>query len=66
MRSCFRNPKPDERFTWSGYRKTAFAALLKAQNADGSWGDAANGVHATALYLAIFQLPENALSVAQR
>jgi hypothetical protein len=62
----FPKSKPDERLTWSSYRKTAFAALLKAQAADGHWGDAANGIHATALYLAILQLPENALGVPQR
>jgi hypothetical protein len=62
----FPESKPEERLTWGGYRKAAVAALLKAQNADGSWGEEGTGVHATALALMILQLEEAALPGPQR
>jgi hypothetical protein len=62
----FPKSKAAERWTWGAYRKAASAALLKAQAEDGRWGGSANTVHATALYLAILELPENALTVPLR
>jgi RNA polymerase sigma factor (sigma-70 family) len=52
--------KPGERITWGEYRKKVFDYLQKTQNADGSWGDS---VRATALYLAILQLDNQAMPI---
>jgi hypothetical protein len=62
----FPESRPEDRLTWGGYRKAAVAALLKAQNADGSWGDEGTRVYATALALMILQLEEAALPGPQR
>jgi hypothetical protein len=52
--------------TWKGYRESTFNALLKAQNADGSWDDMLGNVRGTALRLAILQMENAALPVLQR
>lgn len=57
---------PELRITWQGYREATFNAILKAQNADGSWDDMFGNVRGTALRLAILQLENAALPVFQR
>jgi RNA polymerase sigma factor (sigma-70 family) len=53
--------KPQERLTWTRFRKEAFDYLLKTQNEDGSWGDEPGKVRATALSLAVLQLDAGVL-----
>jgi hypothetical protein len=69
----FPESKPDDRLTWSKYRKPTFDYLLKNQNSDGSWGNAAQSswsyigpVYATAVYLTILQLDRGTLPIYQR
>jgi RNA polymerase sigma factor (sigma-70 family) len=58
--------KPDERITWGGFRKAAFDYLIKTQKTDGSWGDEAGEVQATALFLAVLQLDYAVLPIYQK
>jgi hypothetical protein len=55
--------------TWSHYRKTTFAQLIKTQKADGCWEprNAAFGtVFSTAVCLSILQLEKESLPFYQR
>jgi hypothetical protein len=58
--------KPEERLRWSEYRARAFPALLKAQQADGSWEDMVGPVQGTAVFLMILQMEGGALPAFQR
>ncbi len=67
----FPNSKPEDRLTWSKYRKETFPALIKAQNADGSWSGtgrwgSVGPVYSTAVALTILQLDNGALPIYQR
>jgi RNA polymerase sigma factor (sigma-70 family) len=58
--------KPEERITWTAFRKQAFEYLLKTQQRDGFWGKEGDAIHATALALAILQLDSAVVPVYQR
>lgn len=60
----FPDAAADKRLTWSGYRQAKFAALLKSQQADGSWDQ--GDVFSTALSLAILELEHGALPILAR
>ncbi len=63
----FPRSKPAERLTWSNYRETTFNAMLASQAADGSWNVGGIGpVYATACYLTILQLDNNAVQIYRR
>ena len=60
-----------DRLTWSKYRKTTFAALVKLQSSDGSWNSSATWgyvgpIYTTALSLSILQLDKATLPIYQR
>jgi hypothetical protein len=63
----FPDSKPDERLTWSKYRKAMYDDLLRRQNGDGSWTGAYVGqIFCTAVYLAVLQLDKGTLPIYQR
>jgi hypothetical protein len=67
----FPDSRPEDRLTWSAYRKTTFDFLVKSQNADGSWTSTNNWGHigpiyATAVALSIMQLDNGTLPIYQR
>ena len=62
----FPDAKPDERLTWSGFRKAAYQRLLRAQNDDGSWGERGDKIRTTALFLNILLLENRALPMTSR
>jgi hypothetical protein len=63
----FPESKPEERLTWSRYRKSFFEFLANKQNADGSWtGTPIGQVYTTCCYLTVLQLDKGALPIYQR
>ena len=63
----FPDSKPDQRLTWSRYRKEFFTFLANKQNADGSWtGTPIGQVYTTCMYLTVLQLDKGALPIYQR
>jgi squalene cyclase len=63
----FPESKPEERLTWSKYRKEFFEFLANKQNKDGSWtGTPIGQVYTTSCYLTILQLDNGALPIYQR
>ncbi|HMF15094.1 MAG TPA: prenyltransferase/squalene oxidase repeat-containing protein [Gemmataceae bacterium] len=67
----FPDSKPNERLTWSAYRKQTFDTLVRAQASDGSWSGGSNWSHVgpvyvTACYLTILQLDKATLPIYQR
>jgi hypothetical protein len=61
----------DKCLTWSNYRKSAYAYLMKAQATDGSWTGAGSwshigAVYVSSLYLAMLQLDKGILPIYQR
>jgi hypothetical protein len=63
----FPQSKPDERLTWSKYRKQTFEYLLRTQGADGSWqGGHVGPIFITAVHLTIMQLDKNCLPLYQK
>ncbi len=68
----FPETKPEDRPTWSKYKKPTFDAIIKGQAADGSW--AATGmwasyggpIYVTSVFLAILQLEKGALPIYMR
>jgi hypothetical protein len=63
----FPGSKPEERLTWSKYREAAFGAILSNQAGDGGWNGRAIGpVYATACYLTILQLDNEAVPIYRR
>jgi HEAT repeat protein len=65
----FPESKPDERLTWSRYRKDSFEYLKSTQRMDGSWSGSAGDpgpVYTTALHLAILQLDKRVLPLYQQ
>jgi hypothetical protein len=63
----FPDSKPEERLTWSKYRKGFFEFLANKQNPDGSWtGTPIGQVYTTSCYLTILQLDNGTLPIYQR
>lgn len=63
----FPDSRPDERLTWTKYRKAFFEFLATSQNADGSWSGCAIGpVYTACCYLTILQLDNGTLPIYQR
>ncbi len=66
----FGSTPPDQRVTWSAYRKHLFDRLLQSQNADGSWsgggGFSVGPVYSTAIFTIIMQLDKGTLPIWQR
>ena len=63
----FPDSKPDQRLTWSRYRKEFFEFLANKQNPDGSWtGTPIGQVYTTCMYLTVLQLDKGALPIYQR
>jgi hypothetical protein len=67
----FPDSAPNDRVTWSNYRKHTFDALKQTQNADGSWSGSGmwgqiGPVYATSMALTIMQLDKAALPIFQR
>jgi hypothetical protein len=63
----FPDSPPEQRLTWSGYKKAMFDGLVQTQSADGSWpgggGWSVGPVFSTAVYCTIMQLDRAALPV---
>jgi len=63
----FPDSRPEDRLTWSKYRKEFFAFLVNKQNPDGSWtGTPIGQVYTTCCYLTILQLDKGTLPIYQR
>jgi squalene cyclase len=63
----FPESRPEERLTWSKYRKEFFEFLANKQNKDGSWtGTPVGQVYTTCCYLTVLQLDNGALPIYQR
>jgi hypothetical protein len=64
----FPDSKPEERLTWSAYRKDLVDWCVKSQQADGSWNDSMSvgSVYATAIRLAVLQLDGGLLPIYER
>jgi hypothetical protein len=67
----FPDSAPEDRLTWSKYRKLTFDSLLHAQNADGSWESSGTWgyigpVYRTSMVLSILQLDKGNLPIYQR
>jgi squalene cyclase len=63
----FPDSRPEDRLTWSKYRKEFFEFLANKQNKDGSWtGTPIGQVYTTSCYLTILQLDNGALPIYQR
>jgi hypothetical protein len=63
----FPDSKPDDRLTWSKYRKATFDNLVRTQGSDGSWtGGHVGPVFITAVHLTIMQLDNAVLPIYQR
>jgi len=63
----FPNSRPEERWTWSKYRKDTFDHLKETQGADGSWSTGNIGpVFSTAVNLISMQLDKASLPAFQR
>jgi hypothetical protein len=62
----FADSKPEERFSWGGYRGATFPHLLRSQRADGSWGLYEDRIHESVLNLIIMQLECNAVPAYRR
>jgi hypothetical protein len=63
----FPRSKPEDRLTWSKYKKSFFEFLRRKQNKDGSWTGVPIGqVYTTCCYLTIMQLDRGVLPIYQR
>lgn len=63
----FPDSRPEERLTWSKYKKGFFEFLANRQNADGSWtGTPIGKVYTTSCYCTILQLDNGCLPIYQR
>jgi hypothetical protein len=63
----FPNSKPEDRLTWSKYKKQAFEGLAKSQGSDGSWtGGYIGPIFVTSVNLTILQLDNSTLPIYQR
>jgi hypothetical protein len=63
----FPDSKPEDRLTWSKYKREFFEFLSRKQNQDGSWtGTPIGQVYTTCCYLTILQLDHGALPIYQR
>jgi hypothetical protein len=63
----FPDSRPEDRLTWSKYRKEFFEFLANKQNKDGSWtGTPVGQVYTTSCYLTVLQLDNGALPIYQR
>jgi squalene cyclase len=63
----FPDSKPDERLTWTKYRKAMYDQLVRTQNGDGSWTGAYVGqIFCTSVYLAVLQLDKGTLPIYQK
>ena len=68
----FPDSKPEDRPTWSKYKKPTFEAIAKGQAGDGSWaatGQWANyggPIYVSSVYLAILQLDKGTLPIYMR
>ena len=63
----FPDSRPEDRLTWSKYRKEFFEFLVNKQNPDGSWtGTPIGQVYTTCCYLTILQLDKGTLPIYQR
>jgi hypothetical protein len=63
----FPNSKPEERLTWSKYKKGFYEFLANKQNKDGSWtGTPIGQVYTTCCYLTVLQLDKGTLPIYQR
>ena len=67
----FPESRPDDRLTWTRYRKATFDYLVRAQNDDGSWSGtgrwgSVGPIYSTALALTILQLDNGILPIYQR
>jgi hypothetical protein len=59
--------KPDDRLTWSKYKKEMFKHLASTQGRDGSWqGGYVGPIFSTTVYLTILQLDNSTLPIYQR
>jgi len=59
--------KPDDRLTWSKYKKEMFKHLANTQGRDGSWqGSYVGPIFSTTVYLTILQLDNSTLPIYQR
>lgn len=67
----FPDSAPEDRLTWSKYRKQTFDALVRTQNEDGSWSGSGRWgsvgpIYSTAIALTILQLDNATLPIYQR
>ena len=67
----FPDARPEDRLTWSKYRKATFDHLMRHQNADGSWSSSGQWgsvgpIYSTAIALTILQLDNAMLPIYQR
>lgn len=67
----FAESRPEDRLTWSQYRKATFDHLVQTQAADGSWSGSGNWgyigpIYATTMYLTILQLDKGTLPIYQK
>jgi hypothetical protein len=63
----FPDSKAADRLSWKKYRESTFEQLKQSQSAEGYWtGSHVGPVFATAVYLTILQLDNNALPIYQR
>jgi prenyltransferase beta subunit len=63
----FPDSRPEDRLTWSKYRKAFFEFLKRTQNKDGSWrGTPIGPVWTTCCYLTVLQLDNGTLPIYQR
>jgi hypothetical protein len=66
----FGSTPPDQRVTWTAYRKNLFDRLKQTQNADGSWsgggGFSVGPVYSTAIWTIVMQLDKGSLPIWQR
>lgn len=67
----FPDARPEDRLTWTKYRKATFDHLVRNQNQDGSWSSSGQWgsvgpIYSTAIALTILQLDNAALPIYQR
>ena len=63
----FPESRPEDRLTWTRYRKAFFEFLKRTQKEDGSWqGTPIGPVYTTSCYLTILQLDNGTLPIYQR
>src|SRR5262249_38721287 len=63
----FPESKPEDRLTWTRYRKQMYDYLVRSQNPDGSWsGGYVGQIFATTVYLTVLQLDNGTLPIYQK